>query len=99
MHASTYPQDTESVATLTEDLLIWCHERIFSLEQELESARSRISQQQEKLNRLGTVLGYSHASPENGLTAPAARSLSEAEIGHPGYPYRKVVAQAELATA
>ena len=95
MHTSTYPQDTESVATLTEDLLTWCHERIFSLEHELESARSRISQQEEKLNRLGSVLGYSHASPENGLTAPAARS----EIGHPGYPDREVVPQAERATA
>jgi len=98
MPTSTVPHHDVSSASLTEEHLIWCHERITRLENELQSAQARISQQQEKLKLLVDALRASRVSTEPRVSAPAAPSLTDAEIAQPGHPYRKLAPQTNLAT-
>ncbi len=97
MPTSTATHHDASSTSLTEEHLIWCHERITSLENELQSAQARISLQQEKLNLLVDTVRTSRALPETGVSVPAAPSLTEAEIAQPGHPYRKLAPQANPA--
>lgn len=103
MPTSTVPPHDAPAASLTEEHLIWCHERITSLESELKSAHDRIARQQEKLQLLVTTLRSSQALPGIGATAPAAPatppapSLTDTGLALPDHPYRTLIPAASLA--